>query len=77
MYKYRTITNSAVKRLYFGSNELRWLSVFKILGCFVFISVLSIIFILPLHSSFLSIQHRKKMLRKEIKRKMIAGLQEE
>jgi hypothetical protein len=76
MYKYKTITNLAFKKLYFGTNELKWLSLFKILGSFIFIIVLSIIFVLPLHSSFLSIQHRKKMLRKEIKRKIIAGLEE-
>jgi hypothetical protein len=77
MYKYKTITNLAIKKLYFGSNELKWLAIFKFLGGFIFIIVLSLLFILPLHSSFLSIQHRKKMLRKEIKRKIIAGLKEE
>jgi hypothetical protein len=59
-----------------GFKELNWFILFKNILSSSIIFLLLYFLILPLHSSYLSIQHRKKMLRREIKRKIIAGLDE-
>ena len=74
---FKTITDFRLKKLCFGSKELKLFILFKYLCFLAFILFLLIFLILPIQSSFVSIQFRKKMLRKEIKRKIIAGLNED
>jgi len=74
MHLYKSITFTGIKKLYSGLKALKCYSVLRNIVTVFIVFFLLTFLVMPLQSSFMSIQHRKKMLRKEIKRKIIAGL---
>jgi hypothetical protein len=76
MQPYTSVTISGIKKLYSGLKVLKCYTVFRNTGTVLIVFFLLTFLVMPLQSSFMSIQHRKKILRKEIKHKIIAGLNE-
>jgi hypothetical protein len=77
MFKYKSITFSGIKKLYSGFKALKLNAGLRNIGTLLIVCFLLAFLIVPLQSSFVGIQFRKKMLRKEIKHKIIAGLNED
>ncbi len=77
VYFYKSITISRIKKLFSAVMTLKCLRFIGHIGRFVTFFCLLTFLIIPLQSSFMSIQLRKKILRKEIKRKIIAGLHDD